>query len=133
LLFCSSFICTVAVGLLLLLLTAIVLQFIVSEGDTVTPGTKVAIISKSAQPAETHVAPSEEATPKESSLPKVEKPKAEERAPKVEPPKKEAPKPSTAPPKTSPSEPQLPPKERERRVRQILSNNIELHHALGFY
>ncbi|GJN03107.1 hypothetical protein PR202_ga20516 [Eleusine coracana subsp. coracana] len=30
-------------------------SFIASEGDTVTPGTKVAIISKSAQPAETHV------------------------------------------------------------------------------
>ncbi|WVZ85379.1 hypothetical protein U9M48_032315 [Paspalum notatum var. saurae] len=92
-------------------------KFIVSEGDTVTPGTKVAVISKSAQPAETHVAPSEEATPKESSPPKVEeKPKAEVKAPKVEPPKTQPPKPSTAPPKTSPSEPQLPPKERERRV-----------------
>jgi 2-oxoglutarate dehydrogenase E2 component (dihydrolipoamide succinyltransferase) len=96
--------------------SGVIEKFIASEGDTVTPGTKVAIISKSAQPAETHVAPSEEATPKESSSPKVEKPKAEDKAPKVEPPKKEAPKPSTAPPKTSPSEPQLPPKERERRV-----------------
>jgi hypothetical protein len=33
----------------------------------------------------------------------------------------QAPKP-TAPSKMSPSEPQLPPKERERRVRPILSN-----------
>ncbi|NP_001147014.1 dihydrolipoyllysine-residue succinyltransferase component of 2-oxoglutarate dehydrogenase complex [Zea mays] len=91
-------------------------KLIASEGDTVTPGTKVAIISKSAQPAETHVAPSEEATSKESSPPKVEdKPKVEEKAPKVDPPKMQAPKP-TAPSKTSPSEPQLPPKERERRV-----------------
>ncbi|TVU15722.1 hypothetical protein EJB05_39260 [Eragrostis curvula] len=97
--------------------SGVIEKFIASEGDTVTPGTKVAIISKSAQPAETHVAPSEEATPKESSPPRVEeKPKIEEKAPKVEPPKKEAPKPTTTPPKTSPSEPQLPPKERERRV-----------------
>ncbi|PWZ38510.1 hypothetical protein Zm00014a_043292, partial [Zea mays] len=91
-------------------------KLIASEGDTVTPGTKVAIISKSAQPAETHVAPSEEATSKGSSPPKVEeKSRVEEKAPKVEPPKMQAPKP-TAPLKTSPSEPQLPPKERERRV-----------------
>ncbi|KAK3142765.1 hypothetical protein QOZ80_4BG0351170 [Eleusine coracana subsp. coracana] len=96
--------------------SGVIEKFIASEGDTVTPGTKVAIISKSAQPAETHVAPSEETTLKESSSPKVEKPKIEEKAPKVEPPKKEAPKPTTAPPKTSPLEPQLPPKERERRV-----------------
>lgn len=98
------------------------LQLIASEGDTVTPGTKVAIISKSAQPAETHVAPSEEATSKGSSPPKVEeKSRVEEKAPKVEPPKMQAPKP-TAPLKTSPSEPQLPPKERERRVRRIISH-----------
>ncbi|KAG2565833.1 hypothetical protein PVAP13_7NG144500 [Panicum virgatum] len=90
-------------------------EFIASEGDTVTPGTKIAIISKSAQPAETHVAPSEESTPKEPSPPKVEEKPKVETAPKVEPPKTQAPKP-TAPSKTSPSEPQLPPKERERRV-----------------
>ncbi|RLM75343.1 hypothetical protein C2845_PM15G06520 [Panicum miliaceum] len=90
-------------------------KFIASEGDTVTPGTKIAVISKSAQPADTHVAPSEESTPKESSPPKVEEKPKVEKAPKVEPPKTQAPKP-TAPSKTSPSEPQLPPKERERRV-----------------
>uniref|UniRef100_A0A0E0KPY1 dihydrolipoyllysine-residue succinyltransferase n=1 Tax=Oryza punctata TaxID=4537 RepID=A0A0E0KPY1_ORYPU len=90
-------------------------KFIASEGDTVTPGTKVAIISKSAAPAETHVAPSEDSTPKETP-PKAEetKPKVEEKSPKAEPPKMQAPKP--LPPKTSPTEPQLPPKERERRV-----------------
>jgi len=108
--------------LLLLFLTAVVFQFIASEGDTVTPGTKIAIISKSAQPAETHVAPSEESTPKEPSPPKVEEKPKVETAPKVEPPKTQAPKP-TAPSKTSPSEPQLPPKERERRVRPILTND----------
>ncbi|KAL5214562.1 hypothetical protein ABZP36_003714 [Zizania latifolia] len=86
-------------------------KFIASEGDTVTPGTKVAIISKSAAPAETHVAPSEDATPKETPPPEVE-----EEKPKAEPPKMQAPKPTTLPPKTSPTEPQLPPKERERRV-----------------
>ncbi|KAG8081758.1 hypothetical protein GUJ93_ZPchr0014g46545 [Zizania palustris] len=86
-------------------------KLIASEGDTVTPGTKVAIISKSAAPTETHVAPSEDATPKE-----IPPPKAEEKKPKVEPPKMQAPKPTTLPPKTSPTEPQLPPKERERRV-----------------
>ena len=106
----------------MLFLTAVVFQFIASEGDTVTPGTKIAIISKSAQPAETHVAPSEELTPKEPSPPKVEEKPKVETAPKVEPPKTQAPKP-TAPSKTSPSEPQLPPKERERRVRPILTND----------
>ncbi|VAH24973.1 unnamed protein product [Triticum turgidum subsp. durum] len=91
-------------------------KFIASEGDTVTPGTIVAIVSKSAAPAETHVAPSEEAPQKESPPVKSEEksPKAEEKPTKVEPPKKQAPKPT--PSKTSPTEPQLPPKERERRV-----------------
>uniref|UniRef100_A0A453AC38 Dihydrolipoamide acetyltransferase component of pyruvate dehydrogenase complex n=2 Tax=Aegilops tauschii subsp. strangulata TaxID=200361 RepID=A0A453AC38_AEGTS len=91
-------------------------KFIASEGDTVTPGTIVAIVSKSAAPAETHVAPSEEAPQKESPPVKAEEksPKAEEKPTKVEPPKKQAPKPT--PSKTSPTEPQLPPKERERRV-----------------
>ncbi|KAM0882519.1 hypothetical protein ACQ4PT_032224 [Festuca glaucescens] len=91
-------------------------KYIASEGDTVTPGTIVAIVSKSEAPAETHVAPSEEAVPKESPPAKVEEksPKVEAKPPKVEPPKKQAPKPT--PSKTSPTEPQLPPKERERRV-----------------
>jgi 2-oxoglutarate dehydrogenase E2 component (dihydrolipoamide succinyltransferase) len=90
-------------------------QLTASEGDTVTPGTKIAVISKSDAPAsDTHVAPSEEKSEKEST------PKApvEEKPVKVEPPKVEKPKSVAAPPpKTSPTEPQLPPKDRERRVR----------------
>ena len=87
------------------------MQFLVKEGDTVEPGNKVAIISKSAD-AVSHVAPSEKipekATPKPSppaEEPKVESTKAAEK-PKASPP----------PSKQSAKEPQLPPKDRERRV-----------------
>lgn len=90
-------------------------QFIAEEGDTVTPGTKVAVISKSA-PADTHVAPSDEKVGKDTTSP-AKKEKFDKQMPKVEAPIKEKPKtPSLPPPKASPSEPQLPPKERERRV-----------------
>ncbi|XP_020110738.1 dihydrolipoyllysine-residue succinyltransferase component of 2-oxoglutarate dehydrogenase complex 1, mitochondrial-like [Ananas comosus] len=87
------------------------------EGDTVTPGTKIAVIS----PSETHVSPSEEkaekAAPPPPPPPPAEKEKVGQKADKVEPPKTEKPKAvSPPPPKVSPSEPQLPPKERERRV-----------------
>ncbi|KAF7047794.1 hypothetical protein CFC21_056669 [Triticum aestivum] len=86
-------------------------KFIASEGDTVTPGTKVAVISKSAAPSEAHVAPSEETSQKETPPPPPpEKPKVEAKSPKVESVKPQASK------LASPSEPQLPPKERERRV-----------------
>uniref|UniRef100_A0A453HCF9 dihydrolipoyllysine-residue succinyltransferase n=2 Tax=Aegilops tauschii subsp. strangulata TaxID=200361 RepID=A0A453HCF9_AEGTS len=86
-------------------------KFIASEGDTVTPGTKVAVISKSAAPSEAHVAPSEETSQKETPPPPpAEKPKVEAKSPKVESVKPQASK------LASPSEPQLPPKERERRV-----------------
>ncbi|KAM3311172.1 hypothetical protein ACQJBY_031693 [Aegilops geniculata] len=86
-------------------------KFIASEGDTVTPGTKVAVISKSAAPSEAHVAPSEETSQKETPPPPPsEKPKVEAKPPKVESVKPQASK------LASPSEPQLPPKERERRV-----------------
>lgn len=82
-----------------------------SEGDTVTPGTKIAIISKSAAPSEAHVTPSKETSQKEAPPPPPpEKPKVEEKPPKVESVKTKASK------LASPSEPQLPPKERERRV-----------------
>lgn len=80
------------------------------------PGTKVAVISKSAS-ADTHVAPSEESD-KGATKPappvekEVEKPKL-----KAEEVIKERPRElSTAPSRVSPSEPQLPPKDRERRV-----------------
>lgn len=94
------------------------LQFVAKEGDTVEPGTKVAIITKSAEGA-THVAHSDDKSSEKSPPPPP--PAAEEKkekpAPKVET------KPATAkpvgppPPRAGASEPQLPPKERERRVR----------------
>ncbi|XP_024986269.1 dihydrolipoyllysine-residue succinyltransferase component of 2-oxoglutarate dehydrogenase complex 2, mitochondrial-like [Cynara cardunculus var. scolymus] len=93
-------------------------EFVAKEGDTVEPGTKVAIISKSGgEGATTHVAPSESPTtaaPAPKPAPAaVEKPLPK---PDAQPPK-DAPKASSPPPsKTSASEPQLPPKDRERRV-----------------
>lgn len=92
----------------------VILEFVAKEGDTVEPGTKVAIISKSAEAATTHVAPSDSDSPTkaapEPAPAKVEKPPPT-------PPPKEAPKASSPPPsRTSASEPQLPPKDRERRV-----------------
>jgi len=97
------------------------LQFLANEGDTVEPGNKIAIISRSADA--THVAPSETTSEKAAPQPTqkaapqpTQKVTEEKKAPKVETqPVKEKPK---APPATlsSPTEPQLPPKERERRV-----------------
>lgn len=92
----------------------VIQKFVAKEGDTVEPGTKVAIISKSGEGVD-HVAPSEKPSGKDTPQPsssideQKEKPK-----PKVEaPPAKE----TKAPPsKSSATEPQLPPKERERRV-----------------
>ncbi|KAL0750219.1 hypothetical protein Bca101_032222 [Brassica carinata] len=88
-------------------------KFLVKEGDTVEPGNKVAIISKSAD-AVSHVAPSEKIPEKAAPKPSP----AEE--PKVESTKvAEKPKASSPPPpptKQSAKEPQLPPKDRERRV-----------------
>ena len=96
-------------------------QLLAKVGDTVEPGTKIAIISKSADDV-AHVAPSEQP----SSKPSVKKEKTEEEKPKAEAAPQEKPKTPSPPPskaptsppttKTSPSEPQLPPKERERRV-----------------
>ncbi|KAJ7553061.1 hypothetical protein O6H91_06G083300 [Diphasiastrum complanatum] len=95
----------------------------VKEGDTVTPGTKVAIIAKgktsgehtsvSKEPAEQTSAPksSEPATapPPEPPSPAI---KAQEKP--VEKPKQFTP--SQKPGGVAPTEPQLPPKDRERRV-----------------
>ncbi|CAA0821459.1 Dihydrolipoyllysine-residue succinyltransferase component of 2-oxoglutarate dehydrogenase complex 2-mitochondrial [Striga hermonthica] len=96
----------------------VIQKFIANEGDTVEPGTKVAIISRSGEGV-THVAPSDEKPsgkapqPPSSTEEKKEKPVAKvEAIPIVEKPKG-TPPPS---PKTSATEPQLPPKERERRV-----------------
>lgn len=94
-------------------------KFVANEGDTVEPGTKIAVISKSAEGA--HVAPSEKAPSKAAPEPSPAKEeKAVEQKPKVETPlpkeKPKAPQPSPPPRRTSATEPQLPPKDRERRV-----------------
>ncbi|KAL4308269.1 hypothetical protein GQ457_01G049810 [Hibiscus cannabinus] len=90
-------------------------EYVAKEGDTVEPGTKIAIISKSAE----GVAPAEKKSEKAATKPSPpaetveEKPKAKaEASPAVEKPKP----PSTPPPKRTATEPVLPPKERERRV-----------------
>lgn len=97
-------------------------QFVAKQGDTVEPGTKIAIISKSAEGV-APVAPSEKASEKAVSQPSPPSEKVEEKQkPKVETaPVTAKPKaPSTPPPKRSATEPQLPPKERERRVSLFL-------------
>ncbi|XP_050246863.1 dihydrolipoyllysine-residue succinyltransferase component of 2-oxoglutarate dehydrogenase complex 2, mitochondrial isoform X2 [Quercus robur] len=96
----------------------VIQKFVAKEGDTVEPGTKIAIISKSAEGV-APVAPSEKASEKAVSQPSPPSEKSEEKQkPKVETaPVTAKPKaPSTPPPKHSATEPQLPPKERERRV-----------------
>lgn len=92
----------------------VIQEFVAKEGDTVEPGTKVAIISKSAEGVN-HVAPSEKPSAKDTlpSSSSLDKQK-EKSKPKVEaPPVKET---KAPPPKLSATEPQLPPKDRERRV-----------------
>ncbi|XP_058742935.1 dihydrolipoyllysine-residue succinyltransferase component of 2-oxoglutarate dehydrogenase complex 1, mitochondrial [Vicia villosa] len=93
--------------------SGVILKLLANEGDTVEPGHKIAIISRSADA--THVAPSESAPekPAPKPTPKASEPE-EKKAPKVETATKE--KPKAPAPQSSPSEPQLPPKERERRV-----------------
>ncbi|XP_009802746.1 dihydrolipoyllysine-residue succinyltransferase component of 2-oxoglutarate dehydrogenase complex 1, mitochondrial [Nicotiana tabacum] len=100
----------------------VIQKFVAKEGDTVEPGYKVAIISKSGEGVESvdHVAPSEKPSEKEAPKPPsaVEEKKEEEMKPKVEttPVKEKSKETSPPPPKRSATEPQLPPKERERRV-----------------
>ncbi|KAK4794796.1 hypothetical protein SAY86_012790 [Trapa natans] len=93
----------------------IIQKFVAKEGETVEPGTKIAVISKSGEGV-SHVAPSEKVTEKTSTVPSP--PAEEKQAPKAETaPVVEKPKvPSPPPPKRSASEPQLPPKDRERRI-----------------
>ncbi|CAL0317469.1 unnamed protein product [Lupinus luteus] len=94
--------------------SGVILKLLVNEGDTVEPGNKIAIISRSAD-ATTHVAPSEAAPEKAAPQP-TQKISEEKKAPKAEAaPVTEKPKAPPAP-HSSHSEPQLPPKERERRV-----------------
>ncbi|KAK3184385.1 hypothetical protein Dsin_031671 [Dipteronia sinensis] len=95
----------------------VILQLIAKVGETVEPGTKIAVISKSAE-ATAQPAPAEKAA---SQPPPAEKKESSEKQiPKAEatqpPPKPTAQKSSTPSPKTMASEPQLPPKDRERRV-----------------
>ncbi|XP_023759436.1 dihydrolipoyllysine-residue succinyltransferase component of 2-oxoglutarate dehydrogenase complex 1, mitochondrial [Lactuca sativa] len=94
----------------------VIKEFVAKEGDTVEPGTKVAIISKSGEGATTHVEPSDsDPQPPTKAAPEPAPAKVEK--PPPTPPPKEAPKVSSPPPpKPSASEPQLPPKDRERRV-----------------
>ncbi|MED6134716.1 hypothetical protein PIB30_039637 [Stylosanthes scabra] len=100
--------------------SGVIVKLLANEGDTVEPGNKIAIISRSAD-ATTHVAPSENTSEKAAPKP-TQKVSEEKKAPKAEPePAKEKPKAPPAPTRpagaqTSPTEPQLPPKERERRV-----------------
>ncbi|AET00551.1 putative dihydrolipoyllysine-residue succinyltransferase [Medicago truncatula] len=93
--------------------SGVILKLLANEGDTVAPGNKIAIISRSAD-ATTHVAPSETSPqkPAPKQTPKASEPE-EKKAPKVETTTE---KPKTPAPQSSPTEPQLPPKERERRV-----------------
>ncbi|XP_059284687.1 dihydrolipoyllysine-residue succinyltransferase component of 2-oxoglutarate dehydrogenase complex 2, mitochondrial-like [Lycium ferocissimum] len=90
----------------------VIQKFVAKEGDTVEPGNKVAIISKSGE----GVAPSEK--PSEKAATPAEDKKEEKAKPQVETTTvKEKPKESSPPPpKRSPTELQLPPKDRERRV-----------------
>ncbi|KAF5944195.1 hypothetical protein HYC85_018272 [Camellia sinensis] len=92
----------------------VIQKYVAKEGDTVEPGTKIAVISKSGEGV-AHVVPSEKTTDKAASQPPpVELSEEDKQKPKV---KSTQPKCiSTAPPKRSTTEPQLPSKERERRV-----------------
>ncbi|KAI3745392.1 hypothetical protein L1987_58503 [Smallanthus sonchifolius] len=94
----------------------VIQEFVAKEGDTVEPGMKIAIISKSGEGVTTHVAPSE--PPTQDASAKVEKPSSPpppppQPTPEVQPPKAA---PVKSSPKPAASEPQLPPKDRERRV-----------------
>lgn len=101
-------------------------KFVAKEGDTVVPGTKIAIISKSTDGAKPEVAEKDTRAP-QPSQPSVTADKKEEKNAKTLPstePVEAVAKDKVAAPSTpvspkaspSPSEPQLPPKERERRV-----------------
>jgi 2-oxoglutarate dehydrogenase E2 component (dihydrolipoamide succinyltransferase) len=99
--------------------SGVIIEFVAKEGDTVEPGTKIAVISKSGEGAATHVAPSEPASAKAESkpAPEAEKPVSKPDISVAKEAPKEKPKPATpSPSRTSAMEPQLPPKDRERRV-----------------
>ncbi|KAK6230245.1 hypothetical protein QUC31_001763 [Theobroma cacao] len=91
----------------------VIQEYVAKEGDTVEPGTKIAIISKSAEGV-APAAPAEKKSEKVASKPS----RPAEAVAKVEAtPAAQKPKaPSPPPPKRTATEPILPPKERERRV-----------------
>nr|DAD47696.1 TPA_asm: hypothetical protein HUJ06_017633 [Nelumbo nucifera] len=91
----------------------VIQKFVAKEGDTVEPGTRIAVISKSGEGA-THAAPSEEKSDKKAS--QSSPPPEEVSVAKQEPKAEAKDKAKTPPPKALAKEPQLPPKERERRV-----------------
>ncbi|OVA03396.1 Biotin/lipoyl attachment [Macleaya cordata] len=99
----------------------VIKKFVAKEGDTVEPGTKIAVISKSGDGVE-HVAPSEKQKSDKhapQTTPPPEKKKVDEQKLKADNAVvKEKPKAPSPPPPTraSATEPVLPPKERERRV-----------------
>ncbi|KAL1814911.1 hypothetical protein ACET3Z_017485 [Daucus carota] len=95
----------------------VIQKFVAKEGDTVEPGTKIAVISKSGEGVAVSKKPSDEASPKPPATEtKTEKKPESTTPPPPAPEKSMAKTPSLPPPRTSASEPQLPPKERERRV-----------------
>nr|XP_004294402.2 PREDICTED: dihydrolipoyllysine-residue succinyltransferase component of 2-oxoglutarate dehydrogenase complex 2, mitochondrial [Fragaria vesca subsp. vesca] len=94
--------------------SGVIEKFVANEGDTVEPGTKIAVILKSGEGV-SHVGPSEKAVPQPSSpVETIDKnqPSKVETTPVTEKPKA----PSPLSPKPSAQEPQLPTKERERRI-----------------
>ncbi|XP_017253917.1 dihydrolipoyllysine-residue succinyltransferase component of 2-oxoglutarate dehydrogenase complex 1, mitochondrial [Daucus carota subsp. sativus] len=95
----------------------VIQKFVAKEGDTVEPGTKIAVISKSGEGVAVSKKPSDEASPKPPATETKTEKKPESTTPPPPAPEKSMEKtPSLPPPRTSASEPQLPPKERERRV-----------------
>ncbi|KAH9744811.1 Dihydrolipoyllysine-residue succinyltransferase component of 2-oxoglutarate dehydrogenase complex 1 [Citrus sinensis] len=101
----------------------VIQKLIAKEGETVEPGAKIAVISKSgegvaqAAPAEKAAAqppPAEEKPSVEKQTPESEAaPAVKDKTPSEPPPTAKKP---TSPSKPMASEPQLPPKDRERRV-----------------
>ncbi|XP_057965973.1 dihydrolipoyllysine-residue succinyltransferase component of 2-oxoglutarate dehydrogenase complex 2, mitochondrial [Malania oleifera] len=93
----------------------VIQKFVAQEGETVEPGTKIAVILKSGEGV-AHVAPSEPTSdkiaPPEKTIEEKKQTAKAATAPVIEKPKAAA----QPPPKRSATEPQLPPKERERRV-----------------
>ncbi|KAG2682319.1 hypothetical protein I3843_Q049100 [Carya illinoinensis] len=95
----------------------VIQKFVAKEGDTVEPGTKIAVISKSAEGV-AQVAPSEKTSQKAASSlsPPTEKIETQKQKLETAPVTKKPKSSSPLPPKHAATEPQLPPKERERRV-----------------